>query len=142
MMTYPNKLKITQAVLKEIPHDLTEDHKLPIEDVVFNWWSSGRTGKSLRLSDAGYEAFTKAKIAHYDFPLISNNTNITSLLNNPSSFMLMLNKKIKCPFYITQATKDSKKALTIRIYDDKIAMLMTLYGTLQEYLDSIGDTRR
>ena len=38
--------------------------------------------------------------------------------------------------------KDSKKFIpTIRIYDDKIAMLMTLYGTLQEYLDSIKNTR-
>lgn len=133
-MTYLNKLKITKAVLQEIPTDLTEDHKLPIEQVIFKWWQGGRSSNSLRLSDHGYEAFTKAKLAYYEFPLLSNKTDLTGLLNNPNSFILSLNKKIKCPFYIMKVTSGSKSM--IRIYDDKIAMLITLYGTLQEYLDS------
>jgi len=135
-MTYLSKLKITKAVLKEIPTDLTEDHKLPIEQVVFKWWQGGRSSSSLRLSDHGYEAFTKAKITYYEFPLFSNKTDISGILNNPNSYVLALSKKIKCPFYIMKLRKDTKTEPTIRIYDDKIAMLMTLYGTLQEYLDS------
>jgi len=135
-MTYLSKLKITKAVLKEIPADLTEDHKLPIEQVVFKWWQGGRSSSSLRLSEEGFNAFTKAKIAYYEFPLFSNKTDISGILNNPSSYILSLSKKIKCPFYIMKLRKDAKTEPTIRIYDDKIAMLMTLYGSLQEYLDS------
>jgi hypothetical protein len=34
------------------------------------------------------------------------------------------------------ASKKNNTKPTIKIYDDKIAMMVTLYGTLQEYLDS------
>lgn len=135
-MTYHNRLEITKAVLKEIPVNLTEDHKLPIEQVMFKWWQGRRTGSGLRLTDEGFDAFTKAEIAYYEFPVFSSKTDIKGILNNPSSFILSLSKKIKCPFYIMKLRKDVKSEPTIRIYDDKIAMLITLYGTLQEYLDS------
>jgi hypothetical protein len=132
-----SKLEITKAVLKEIPHDLTTDHLLPIDKVVFNWWMGGRSGSGLRLSDAGFEAFTKAKIACYEFPLISEKTDLDELMTNLNKFVLTLNKKIKCPFYLMASKKNNAKP-TIKIYDDKIAMMVTLYGTLQEYLDSSG----
>ena len=103
---------------------------------MFKWWQGGRSSSSLRLSEEGFNAFTKAKIAYYEFPLFSNKTDISGILNNPSSYILSLSKKIKCPFYIMKLRKDAKTEPTIRIYDDKIAMLMTLYGSLQEYLDS------
>lgn len=132
-----SKLEITKAVLNEIPHNLTDDHTLPIEKVIFKWWVGGRTGSGLRLSEAGFEAFTKAKIAYYEFPLVSDKTDLAQLITNLNSFILILNKKIRCPFYLISGLKNDKRIVpTIRIYDDKIAMLMTLYGTLQEYLDS------
>jgi hypothetical protein len=128
-----SKLEITKAVLKEIPYNLTDDHILPIEKVMFKWWLSGGYGTGLRLSNLGFDAFTKAKITYYEFPLYSEKTNVTDLIHNPRKFTLMLSKRIKCPFYITDVNKP-----TIKIYDDKIAMMVTLYGTLQEYLDSSG----
>ena len=132
-----SKLEITKAVLNEIPHNLTDDHALPIDKVIFKWWQGGRSGYGLRLSDEGFEAFTKAKIAYYEFPLLSDKTNLAQLLANLNSFILTLNKKIKCPFYLDARVRNDKKTIpTIRIYDDKIAMMVTLYGTLQEYLDS------
>ena len=132
-----SKLEITKAVLKEIPSNLTDDHLLPIDKVVFNWWMGGRSGSGLRLSDVGFEAFTKARIACYEFPLISEKTDLNELMTNLNKFLLTLNKKIKCPFYLMASTKNNAKP-TIKIYDDKIAMMITLYGTLQEYLDSSG----
>lgn len=132
-----SKLEITKAVLNEIPHNLTDDHALPIEKVIFKWWVGGRAGYGLRLSDAGFEAFTKAKISYYEFPLLSEKANLTQLLTNLNSFILALNKKIKCPFYLDSGIRNNYKTIPmIRIYDDKIAMMVTLYGTLQEYLDS------
>lgn len=137
-----NKLTITKLVLNELPPEYTEDHKLPIDRVVFKWWQGGRSSSSLRLTDSGFEAFSKANIAYYEFPILSDKLNLADILNNTSRFTLTLNKKIRCPFYMSNVPKDSKKFIpTIRIYDDKIAMLMTLYGTLQEYLDSVGERK-
>jgi hypothetical protein len=125
-----SKLEITKAVLKEIPYNLTDDHILPIEKVMFKWWLSGSYGTGLRLSNLGFDAFTKAKITYYEFPLYPEKTKVKDY-SRKFTLLCMLSKRIKCPFYITDVNKPM-----IRIYDDKIAMMVTLYGTLQEYLDS------
>jgi hypothetical protein len=131
-----NKTVITQAVLREITTP-TMDHGLPIDRVVFSWWRGGRNSTSLRLSDQGFQAFCTAGIAFYEFPLITDHTKIS--ITNPSKFVLELGRKIKCPFYVMKSSE--KKQLVIRIYDDQIAVIMTLYGSLQEYLESQGEKR-
>ena len=143
-MIYLNdKIQITKAILEQIPdHAFTEEYMIPFDKLIFKWWQGGRSSTSLRLTDSGFEAFSKANIAYYEFPILSDKLNLADILNNTNRFTLTLNKKIRCPFYILKVPKDSKKFIpTIRIYDDKIAMLMTLYGTLQEYLDSIENAR-
>jgi hypothetical protein len=130
------KLEITEAVFKELPEH-SKHRSFTVDQSMFKWWVSGRGGQSLRLKDDGYEAFTEANIAHYKFPLFSKKTDLTGILNNPNGYTLSLNKKIKCPFYIIKLNKDVKTEPEIIIYDDKIAMWMTIYGTLQEYLDSV-----
>jgi hypothetical protein len=46
-------------------------------------------------------------------------------------------KKIKCPYFMG-VNKDGKKSKPyIRFYDSKIAMMVSLYGNVNEYLDSI-----
>ena len=126
------KLEITEAVFNELPEH-SKHRSFTVDQSMFKWWVSGRGGQSLRLKDDGYEAFTEANIAHYKFPLFTNKTDYTSILNNPNSYTLSLNK-IKCPFYISRKKAEPE----IILYDDKIAMWMTIYGTLQEYLDSSG----
>jgi hypothetical protein len=48
-----------------------------------------------------------------------------------------LNKKIKCPYYIGVSQKEKTKSFYIRIFDSKIAMMLGLYGNLQDYLASV-----
>jgi hypothetical protein len=131
------KLEITEAVFNELPEH-SKYRSFTVEQSMFKWWVSGRSGQGLRLSSVGYDAFTEASIAHYKFPLFSNKTDLTGVLNNPGSYALSLNKKIKCPFYILMPKKKTEEGNQIILYDDKIAMWITLYGTLQEYLDSSG----
>jgi hypothetical protein len=53
------------------------------------------------------------------------------------AWVMELNKKIKCPYYMG-VNKDGKKSKPfIRFYDSKIAMMVSLYGNVNEYLDSI-----
>lgn len=131
-----SKLEITKAVFNELPEH-SKHRGFTIEQSLFYWWVGGRSGQGLRLSHDGYAAFTEAKIAHYKFPLFSNKTDLAGILNNPGSYALSLNKKIKCPFYISMPKKKTEAGSEIILYDDRIAMWMTLYGTLQEYLDSV-----
>jgi hypothetical protein len=42
---------------------------MPLDNVIFDWWLTGRGGQGLRLNTAGLEAFNLAKLEYYDFPL-------------------------------------------------------------------------
>lgn len=125
------KQKITEAVLAEIPKSHRIYHELPLEDVIFKWWFTGRQ-KGLRLTDEGVTAFQLADIEFYDFSFKQDGQSY-------HSFILALNNKIKCPYYLGVNKLDKSKSFYIRLYDSKIAMLIGLYGNLKEYLDSIKD---
>lgn len=129
------KLEITQAIFNELPQ-YSKYRSITIEKLVFHWWMGGRSGPGLRLTHDGYQAFTEANIAHYKFPLFSNKTDLSTVANNPNTFTLSLSKKIKCPFYVSMPKLKTDAGPEIILYDDKIAMWMTLYGNLQEYLDA------
>lgn len=123
------KHKITEAVLAEIPKSHRIYHELPLEEVIFKWWFTGRQD-GLRLTDEGLTAFQLADIEFYDYEFKQDGQSY-------HSFILELNKKIKCPYYIGVNKKDKGKTLYIRLYDSKVAMMLGLYGNLREYLHSI-----
>jgi hypothetical protein len=117
---------ITEAVLAEIPR-----LDKPIDKIMFEWWMTGNTGNSLRLTDIGDSYFRLAKIEFYECPIkpVQRDTYY--------SFIADLSKKIKCPYYMGVNKKEEKSQPYIRLYDSKIAMMLTLYGDLESYLDSI-----
>ena len=125
---FPNSMErkstkqiISEAVLAKLPSG-----EQTIDDVTFQWWMSGRQD-GLRLTELGDRSFKAADIESFSHPLEET----------PASqwytFLLDLSKKMKCPYYI--GTKDGTNF--IRVYDSKIALLVTLYGTFREYLDSV-----
>lgn len=124
---------LTEIVLKALPSNLNYYKELDIDTIIFKWWVTGRAGEGLRLTEEGMEAFLDADIEHYDFDLgiPKNKKNFV-----PEAFILELNKKIKCPYYIG-LNKSKGNEPFFRIYDAKIAMLLNIYGTLREYLDSV-----
>ena len=134
-MTYhKTKHEITNAIIKELPH--SQWHEMPIDDVVFRWWVTGRGGEGLRLSDEGMNAFLKSNIEYYEFP-IGNLWNKKDKFLRPELITHELSKKIKCPFYLGVNKDGDKKGPYVRIFDSKIAMVLTLYGNLKEYLNSV-----
>lgn len=126
-----NKLAITQALVKLLDIDQTLP-KNSTNDLLFKWWATGRTGDSLRLTDEGFEAFTKAEIEFYDFTLFDKKTNLKK--EEFKKFTLSLGKKIRCPWYINFKNQKPKSAY-IRVYDSKVAMMIQLYGNFQDFLD-------
>jgi hypothetical protein len=136
-MTYPKtKFEIVKIVLAETQDDpdFPWNNRDP-DKLIFEWFATGRIGEGLRLTDVGATAFAKAKIAHYTFDI-----NKPLFSKTWESYVMLLNKKIHCPYYIgvRKDEKEKKRPYnTINIYDHKIAMLMTLYGTLDDYLESV-----
>lgn len=141
-MTYPKtKIEIVKLILNEAK----DDPDFPWKDVapdklVFDWFVTGRAGNGLRLTDAGSVALQKAKISHYDFDFTIPKTQVNSIKSQSglAKFTLQLDRKINCPYYVgTKLVDNGKKQPYIRVYDHKIAMMMTLYGDFQSYLDSV-----
>ena len=120
-----NKLKITQAVLAQLPST-----NYPIETTIKDWWFT-KSNEGLRLTLVGDTSFRLAQIEYFDLPLEVKQANW-------HKFILDCSKKIKCPYYIgVNKNEHKQKEAFIRIYDSKIAMLTTLYGSIQEYLESV-----
>lgn len=135
-MNKTQKEKITEIILNELPDRYFEDKNL--EKIIFKMWVTGRTGRGLRLTEEGKESFHAADISHYDY-----NLDIQKVIGTPdkkkvNEFTLQLDKKIKCPFYLGMRETGKKKQPYIRIYDSKVAMMINLYGSIDEYLKHTG----
>ena len=125
---------MTEGGAKELTEELGEERESTVDSLLFKWWQTGR-GEGLRLTDYGDLAFRMAEIEFYQYELTSKP------INSYHQWVMELNKKIKCPYFMG-VNKDGKKSKPyIRFYDSKIAMMVSLYGNVNEYLDSIKVTR-
>jgi hypothetical protein len=124
-----HKLIITEAVLAELPNNQQVDSTA--DGLMMRIWMSGRQD-GLRLTEYGDFIFRMAEIEYYqsDFKLREG--------TSEHAYVMEINKKIKCPFYLgVNKIEGKKKQPYIRLYDSKIAMMIELYGDIVSYLDSI-----
>lgn len=128
------KLEITEALIEILEIDQSQP-KNSINDLLFKWWATGRTGRGLRLTEDGLEAFTQAELEYFDFSVFEGDWKKGLKKEDMKKFTLKLGKKLKCPWYIGLKNQQAKSAY-IRIYDSKIAMMITLYGNFLEYIES------
>ena len=134
-MTRSIKQLTTLAVIKQ----LGDEGVWTYEQAIKKWWMVPRlTGDGgLRLTEQGDLAFRYAKIEYYEYHF---DIKIDAGWHN---FLIDLNKKINCPYFlgssVSQINNTDRKTINpaIRLYDDKIAMLIELYGSLSSYLKSI-----
>jgi hypothetical protein len=120
---------ITEAVQGQLPA-IAHDRVSTVDSILTKWWASGRQD-GLRLTEWGDMNFRIAEIEFYqaDFKLREGTSH--------HAYLLELNKKIKCPYYLGVNKESKSKQTYIRFYDSKIAMMVELYGSLNAYLDSI-----
>jgi hypothetical protein len=128
------KQDITTAIIEILEIDISQP-KSSVTDLMFKWWATGRTGSGLRLTEDGMEAFTQAEIEHFDFPVFADKKFKGLKKEDLKKFTLNLGKKLKCPWYIGLKNQQAQSAY-IRVYDSKIAMMITLYGSFLEYIES------
>ena len=129
-MTKPTlKETITEAVIKQMPGGWTD---WTPEEALKRWWQKGARGDSLRLTEFGDMAFRLAEIEFYQYEF---NKKIEGSYH---SYVLELSKKLKCPYYLGVIKQDGKKSRPyIRLYDSKVAMMVSLYGDIDSYLKSV-----
>lgn len=129
------KFRITEAVVNELPKESYIDD---IDKLLPRWWTTGRQ-EGLRLTEMGDLNFRVAEIEFYEYSLEED------IKKNPNqewnAFLLECNKKIKCPYFLGVNKIEGRKIPFIRFYDSKIAMMVQLYGSLRDYLNSIKDRR-
>ena len=127
-----SKLKtlITEAVLKQMPPEWYTNWTT--EDALKRWWITGPTSEVLRLTEMGDMAFKMADIEFYRYEFTPK------VQDSYYNYMLNLGKKIKCPYYLgVNKLEGEKKKPYIKLYDSKIAMMVSLYGDLDSYLKSV-----
>ena len=130
-MTYRKSITqiITEAVLAELPEHKSIDSTA--DNLMMRIWISGRQD-GLRLTEYGDFIFRMAEIEYYqsDFKLRQG--------TSEHAYVMEINKKIKCPFYLgVNKIEGKKKQPYMRLYDSKIAMMIELYGNIVSYLDSV-----
>lgn len=127
------KQKLVETVLAELPKSYCEELA---PDKIVDLWFMSPNQEGLRLTQPGCEALIAAGFEYFDFEL--------SKKESPHGWykvLLDLSKKVKCPFYLG-STKVATSIIGnrktfIRIFDSKIAMLVSLYGSMFDYLDSV-----
>lgn len=114
-----NKNLITEKVLSILKPDFTPSE---LEKAKFKFWWHISGG--LRLTSAGTEFFNKADIEYFEFKF-----NKTLMWQGHN--LLKMDKHILAPYFL------SPKESLIRIYDGRIASLVSLYGDVIEYVNSL-----
>jgi hypothetical protein len=129
-MTKPSiKELITKTVIEQIPSNVWT-----LEEAMKKWWMTVRSDRGLRLTDIGDLSFRHAEIEFYEYDLtISTEQSLHATI-------LDLSKKLKCPYYLGGRKETNKKTQPyIRLYDSRIAVMVSLYGNIMDYLKSIKE---
>ena len=129
-MTSPSyKEIITEAVVGQLP---AINNFTTVEEAMKKWWFTGTSSDVLRLSEIGDMNFRMAQIEFYQYEFTPKAE------DTYHSYMIDLGKKMRCPYYLGVNKVEGKKSKPyIRLYDSKIAMMISLYGNLDSYLKSV-----
>lgn len=126
------KTQITEAVLKEGQHMFDDLKPLSLDAAKSRWFTTKRNDYgSLRLTETGYLDFKRIGIEYVSFKI----EQIEKPKISYSWLVIELGNKIKCPFFIHYQSVDLSR-FAIDIFDDSIAVWISMHGGVLEYLDS------
>lgn len=114
-----NKRNFVRHILGLLP-----DIDIDEETALVSWYQNIRNSGGLRLSPLGYQAFMTAGIEHWSvsFGGAVRHLSVPTLMG--------MDKKMKYPYYL-----DFKKKQIVT-FSSREAMLATLYGDLQKFLEN------
>ena len=118
-----NKKKLTEELIALLP----EEDRTSISSVMHAWWFNIRRNGGMRLTSQGYHVFVEdLALEHYSY-------NIDNPLLFNQQTILKLDRKMQMPYYIHAVKGIPKKII---FFGSKEAVMVNLYGNLQQFLDN------
>jgi hypothetical protein len=118
-----DKRKLTEELINLLP----EEQRISVASAIPSWWFNLRRNGGMRLTGLGYQVFADdLELEHYSYAI-----NDPLLFNQQT--ILKLDRKMQMPYYI-----EAKKGIPKRIifFGSKEAVMVNLYGNLQQFLDN------
>ena len=118
-----NKQQLTEELVKQLDPDLG----ITVKRAMHTWWFNIRKNGGMRLTGPGYTVFTQdLDLTCYKFAI-----------PDPHQFnqhtILKLDRKMQMPYYI-HAVKGIPKQIIF--FGSKEAVMVNLYGNLEQFLDN------
>jgi hypothetical protein len=118
-----DKIQLTQDLLTLLPGE----RNMSVASALPSWWFNLRKTGGMRLTRLGFQTFVQdLDLEHYaytiDDPVLFNQQTI-----------LTLDRKMQMPYYI-DAVKGKPKQIVF--FGNKEAVMVNLYGNLQQFLDN------
>ena len=115
-----NKITLTAELIHHYPD------APPLEEAMSTWWLNRREDGGLRLTDVGYMVFDRnLELDSYTFELPEKFLTARNLL--------ALDRHMTCPYYMVNNRKHNK----IVMFGSKEAMMATLHGDIQRFINSL-----
>jgi hypothetical protein len=124
-----SKHQLTKTIFDNLADHVNPWRDKSIDSLVSDWWMTKRSPTCYRLSDSGKLAFELAEIQGYTFPFKVQDRDQYNLMFAKG----ILSKKIKCPYFIGLKNARLDSAYII-VYDSRVAMMITLYGDILDFL--------
>jgi hypothetical protein len=118
-----DKKKLTEILVDQ----LDPNCGITVKKAMHTWWFNLRSSGGMRLTSAGYHAFTEElDLEHYTY-----NVNDPTDINQ--QMILAMDRKLQMPYYIHAVKSIPKKVI---FFGSKEAMVTNLYGDLKNFLDN------
>jgi hypothetical protein len=118
-----DKKKLTQELIQLLPNQ----QRISVESAIPTWWFNLRRNGGMRLTTTGFRVFVEdLELEHYAYTI-----------DNPMLFnqhtILDLDRKMQMPYYIHVVKGVPKR---IVFFGSREAVVINLYGNLQQFLDN------
>ena len=116
-----DKIELTRQLVEKLPPD-----SWTVDQARITWWYNFRDSGGMRLTNIGYETFTKIlDLERYEYHV--QPFDITSRM------IIALDRKLQQPWYVKFHKQMPK---TLVFFGSKEAMMANLYGDLKRFIDS------
>ena len=125
---HDRKLEFVLGLMPRVPMEYQQS----TESAMKTWWANIRRDGGLRLTDLGYEIMHDVLgLESWQLDLADQERQIFT-----KRLILGLDRKLEWPYYIEVSVK--KKRRRIVFFGSREAMMATMYGDLQKWVDSLG----
>ena len=125
---HDRKLEIIQRLMPQVPMEYQQS----TESAMKTWWANIRRDGGIRLTDLGYEIMHAVlKLESWELDLSGKERVIFT-----KRVILDLDRKLEWPYYLDVNVKRRRRRIVF--FGSREAMMATMYGDLQKWLDSLG----